>query len=34
LLTYLTENFQTSLTLDDPSATSLSRWGCMMPKEQ
>jgi hypothetical protein len=32
VLIYLNENFQTSLTLDDPSATSLSRSGCIAPE--
>jgi len=34
VLIYLNENFQTSLTLDDPSATSLSRSVSIAPREQ
>jgi hypothetical protein len=32
MLVYLNENFQTSLTLEDPSVTSASRLDCMVPK--
>ena len=31
MLVYLNENFQTSLTLDDPSVTSASRSDCIAP---
>jgi hypothetical protein len=32
VLIYLNVNFQTSLTLEDPSAASLSRSGCLVPE--